>query len=244
MLEITTHNFLFFTRKEFWFYDGEKITEGTYNTFSAAKKINEGNITYLQKYQTTQIDLSKTEEDLFKAIHPTFRYDIRTAEKQNFKYISFDQPTNNDCKMLIESYNSFARSKNLKSYNRRWITALKKAGKLYFTKILLGNIILITHVYVFDNETILLSNSFHNPEFTNDRIRSEANKLLHWKDVLLFKSRNFKTYDFGGINPEKLPGVSKFKLNFGGEVTERYRYIKTSPLFLKFVTLYKTLIKE
>ena len=243
MLEITTHKFLFFTRKEFWFYDGEDLKKGAYNMFSAANKITGGSIQYLQKYQTTEIDLLKTEEELFKAIHSTFRYDIRTAEKQNFQCLSFLHPTNEDCETLIRAYNAFANSKGLNPYNRRWVFALKHSGNLYFTKILLGNIVLTTHVYLFDKTNILLTNSFHNSEFTNERIRSEANKLLHWKDILLFKSMNFKKYDFGGINPEKLPGVSKFKLNFGGDVKEKYRYINTSDLAMLPVKTYKLFLK-
>jgi len=244
MFSITTHNSFLFTRKEFWFYNGEEIKEGTYNVFSAAKQINEQHVNYFEKYQTTEINLSKTEEELFNAIHPTYRYDIRSSEKHNFQNLYFQNPTDQQCKTLIKSYNAFAKTKGLNSYSRRWVSALQESGNFCFTKILLADTVLATHVYVFDKKNIMLANSFHNPEFQNSRLRSEANKLLHWKDILLFKKNNFCYYDFGGVNHKKLPGVSKFKLNFGGEKRENYRYIKTSFLFFKMINTYKNFIAK
>ena len=51
-------------------------------------------------------------------------------------------------------------------------------------------------------------------------------------------------YDFGGINPEKVPGISQFKLNFGGEVEGKYRFIQTSNLVYFLIRLFKRLRKN
>ncbi len=239
MLEFTTHKYFLFTRKEFWFYDGEKIKEGAYNVFSVAKKTYGANNNFLEKYKTSIIDLSKSEEELFNAIHPTFRYDIRAAEKQKIEYKTFVNPTKSECINLVHDYNLFAKSKQLPLMNMNRILTIQKSGNIYITKALLQGNEISTHIYIFDKNVISLMTSFHNINFSTDKLRSEANKYLHWKDILLFKTRNFKQYDFGGLNLEKLPGVSKFKMNFGGETVENIRFIKTSFFIYFLMTLYK-----
>jgi len=243
MLIFTTHNYLLFTRQEIWFYNGEPIKEGTYNVFSSAKIISEGNNKFQEKYNTSIIDLLKPEEELFKAIHSTFRYDIRSAEKKNILHKTILITKKEDCNDLIKAYNSFAKSKNMPTINPQHILALQKTGNIYITKVLLNGMEVSTHIYIFDENIISLASSFHNVNFTDDKLRSEANKYLHWKDILLFKSMGFKQYDFGGLNQKKLPGVSKFKINFGGETVENFRFIKTSAFIFYLISIFKKIRK-
>jgi hypothetical protein len=244
MLLFTTHNFFLFTRKEIWFYDGEPIKEGTYNVYTAAKKNSGENNRFQEKYKTSIVYLTKPEEDLFKVIHATYRYDIRSAEKKNISYKAILHPKKEDCIELLKSYNKFARSKNMSVMNLRRISALQNTGNLYITKALLGETEVSTHVYIFDKGITSLASSFHHVDFTDDKIRSEANKFLHWKDILLFKSMGFEQYDFGGVNEKKHPGISKFKLNFGGEIVENYRFIKTSAFIFTLIAIFKKIRKN
>jgi hypothetical protein len=244
MLLFNTHNFFLFTRKEIWFYDGEPIKEGAYNVYTAAKKTSGENNQFQEKYKTSIIYLTKLEEDLFKAIHATYRYDIRSAEKKYILNKAILHPKKEDCIELIKSYNRFAKSKNMPSMSLRLILALQNTENIYITKAFLGETEILTHVYIFDKDIISLVSSFHHIDFTDDKIRSEANKYLHWKDILLFKSIGFKQYDFGGVNENKHPGISKFKLNFGGEIVENYRFIKTSVFIFTLITLFKKIRKN
>ncbi|MGZ3863966.1 MAG: hypothetical protein ACXVPN_05650 [Bacteroidia bacterium] len=237
MLEFTTNNFLFFSRKEVWFYNGEKVTEGSYTVYTAAQKTIQGRTTFLEKYNTTIIDLSKTEIELQNAIHPTFRYDIRIAEKNSITTLLIDNPTQKDCLKLINDYNRFAFEKKLKPMKKNWLMTLQKKESIYISKAFSGNTEIATHVYIFDDETISLSSSFHDNTYTDQKLRSAANKLLHWKDIIAFKNRGFLQYDFGGLNMTKLPGVSKFKMSFGGKTTENYRFIKTHSLIYRLIKL-------
>jgi lipid II:glycine glycyltransferase (peptidoglycan interpeptide bridge formation enzyme) len=239
MLDITTHNYFIFTRKEFWFYDGEEIKEGTYNVYTASKKAPIWENKFQEKYKTSVINLLKSEEDLFKSIHSTYRYDIRSAKKKQVFYKTILNPQKEDCIDLLQAYNAFAKHKKLPVMSLQRILAFQKTGNLCITKTMLEGIEISTHIYLFDENTISLTNSFHNIHFTNDKIRSEANKYLHWRDILQFKLMNFKQYDFGGLNEKKHPGIGKFKLNFGGEITENYRFIKTSPLIFYIIAILK-----
>ncbi|HXD93213.1 MAG TPA: hypothetical protein VNX01_08360 [Bacteroidia bacterium] len=243
MLLFTTHNYLLFTRKEIWFYNGEPIKKGTYNIYTASRKTLGENNKFQEVYNTPVISLLKSEGDLFKAIHSTYRYDIRAAEKKRILYKTILNPKKEDCIILINAYNDFAKNKKIPAMNLKRILAIQKTGNLYITKAIFGETEVSTHVYIFDKNIISLTNSFHNINFTDNKVRSEANKFLHWKDILLFKSMNFKEYDFGGLNEKAYPGIGKFKLNFGGEIMENYRAITTSTLLFYIVTLLKKLKK-
>lgn len=239
MLEITTHNLPLIKRKEVWFYKGGSIKKEAYTVFSAANKPYSGKCEFLEKYQTVVIDLLKKETELLNAIHPTYRYDIRSAQKKGIISKMFLRPNLTDCLELINSYNAFAAEKKIPEMNKRWVKALQKNGSIIFSKAFFRNEDITTHVYIFDKETISLFSSFHNVNFSDSKIRSEANKLLHWEDILYSKNSGFKKYDWGGINPIKLPGVSKFKMSFGGDITENYRFIKTNPVLYYIINMLK-----
>lgn len=239
MVEVTTHNFLWFKRKEVWFYKGGPVNEEAYTVFSVSSLPCTGNCRFHEKYQTSVIDLSKTETELFNAIHPTYRYDIRAAQKKGLKSSLFPSLTASDCLELIKGYNLFAAEKKIPNINERLLKALQKKGNILFSKVFYENADVATHIYIFDSETISLFSSFHNVNFSDIKIRSEANKLLHWEDITYAKRNEFKKYDWGGVNPAKLPGVSKFKMNFGGETVENFRYIKTSNLIYRIIKLFK-----
>ncbi|MGZ3903040.1 MAG: hypothetical protein ACXVC6_05065 [Bacteroidia bacterium] len=239
MLEFTTHNFPFLKRKEIWFYDGQAVKEEAYTVFSVSNLPSPANCSFHEKYQTVVIDLSKTENELLNEIHPTYRYDIRAAQKKGIISKLYLKPSAADCAELVKSYNLFAVEKKIAGFNERWLNALRKKGNILFSKAFFENNEIVTHVYIFDEETISLFSSFHNVNFTDNKIRSESNKFLHWEDILFSKKNGYKKYDWGGINPVKLPGISKFKLSFGGRQIESYRFIKTYGIFFKLAGLFK-----
>jgi len=243
MVEFTTHNYLLFSRKEVWFYNGELLRPATYTVFSAAKKVHPSHNRFLEKYHTSAVDLQKKEEDLFGAIHATYRYDIRVAEKQDLRTVTYLNLSKMDCLTLVEEYNQFAREKNLEFMQPEWALAIRGKRNICFTRVFKNHTLIVTHIYIFDEHTISLSSSFHNIHFKEDKLRSEANKFLHWRDMVFFKAMGFKAYDFGGLNLQKLPGVSKFKMNFGGETVENYRFIKASAFVFNLVALIKKLKK-
>src|SRR6185312_14660391 len=133
MLVFTTHTYFLFTRKEIWFYDGEPIKEGTYSVYTASKKASNKNNRFEENYKTTVINLSKSEKDLFKSIHSTYRYDIRSAEKRNLIYKTVLNPQKEDCVFLQKAYNGFATSKKIPVMNLKQVLALQKIGNIYIT---------------------------------------------------------------------------------------------------------------
>jgi lipid II:glycine glycyltransferase (peptidoglycan interpeptide bridge formation enzyme) len=241
MIELVTHNLFGFVRKEIWFYNGEPYSPSAYTVFCAAREVPFGECRFIEKYTTSVIDLGKAEKDLLAAIHPTFRYDIRSAERQGVTVQQLDRPTAADCESMLQEYDRFARSRKLTPLNGRFLRAACLAGRLCITKASSNKQTVTTHVYLFDATQASLLASFHDPDFSNDKLRSESNKLLHWKDILFFKSRGLVHYDLGGLNPEKLPGVSKFKESFGGALVNNYRLIQTPGYLFYLISVIKKL---
>lgn len=243
MIELQTHNFLGLSRKEIWFYRGEPVKRAAYTVFSAAYEIPPGPTRFLEDYSTSIIDLSKDESELFQAIHPTYRYDIRSAEKQKVSVKQLDSPTREDCKRLAADFDKFAKAKNLSALNHRLLCALQAKDHLCITAASVNGITVTTHVYVCNRTQVSLLSSFNNVRYENDKTRSEANKFLHWQDLLFFKKRGMLTYDFGGLNPEKLPGITKFKTSFGGTTVTNYRLIQTPAVLFHLISVLKKLKK-
>lgn len=239
MIEITTYKFLSFTKKEIWYYNGETVTPGTYTTYCYSQHIFEAGHQNELKEFTTTIDLSKAECELFNALNEPFKYEIKKAERSGFYFDSLLSPTLFDCKKMIASFNIFSKNKGIGKINTRRIIALQKTNTIVLTTIKKENTDVVTHVYLFDKGRALLLHSFHHPNKFTKQIMGEANKYLHWKDILLFKEKGIKIYDFGGINPEKVPGISQFKLNFGGIIEPVSSYTFMIPVLKPFYKFYK-----
>lgn len=241
MLSILTHQFplLKFKKKEIWFYKGEPINEGSYTTYCYVQR--EFNLEFNNELKefTTVLDLTQNENELFNSINTTFKYHIRKAQNKNFQFTSISNPSIAECEELIHLFKLFALEKKIIPMNKRKIFALRKSNNIVITKIKEKNIDIATHVYLHDNERIHLMNTFHNLNYSNNQIRGYANKYLHWKDILLFKEMDFKVYDFGGINLETVPGISQFKLSYGGKIEEANSFIRVSPSIKWLFKLFK-----
>jgi len=242
MLEICTHQFLGFKRKEFWFYDSEKIKKGTYNVFCYSNEKDVASKKNILIEQTSLIDLTKTPEELFNQVSRTFKYHIHKAENvgvtTNIDYL----PTVEKCHQVMSEFAVFADKKHIE-WNPKRILALQKINKLVISEAFLNEEKIVTHVYLHDNNRIVLLHSYSQPNIPDKKLQGYANKFLHWKDITDFKIFSLKLYDFGGINMKQHPGISTFKLSFGGNVIDCYSYIQVHPVLGFFINLYKKIRK-
>jgi FemAB family len=54
------------------------------------------------------------------------------------------------------------------------------------------------------------------------------NRRLQWEEILLYKSRGYAEYDFGGVWPDpanQFHSIGKFKTEFGGEVKNLHNFV-------------------
>lgn len=242
MLEVCTHRFLFFKRKEFWFYDSEKINKGTYSVFCYSNEKEACLKEHVLIEQTSLIDLTKSEDELFRNINRTFKYHIKKAEKIGVNLNIDYSPSIQKCKEIINEFSVFAMAKNIE-WNERRIIALQKINKLIISEAFLNEEKIATHVYLHDNNRVVLLHSYSQINFQNKKVRGYANKFLHWQEILKFKKFGLKMYDFGGINLKRHPGISAFKLSFGGNLIDTYSYIETNAILTLTIKFYKKIRK-
>ena len=99
----------------------------------------------------------------------------------------------------------------------------------------------VMHSYIVDREAsrarLLHSASlFRNVDDSKERNAiGRANRLLHFKAMMLFAEQGFDCYDFGGYamdtEDRDLVSINRFKDEFGGELAEESSYL-SYPMFL------------
>ena len=239
MLEVCTHRFLFFSRKEFWFYAGENIKKAPYSVFCYSEEPEAKNKYQVLKEETSLIYLDKMRAELLAALSRTCKTHIRRAEKMNFRIDVKDEPDHGICNQVLKEFSLFAKNKAIQ-WNPRRIKAAAKIKRLIITEIFLEKQKLCTHIYLHDQKRIVLLHSYHQAG-ADRKILAYANKWLHWNDMLRFKELGMILYDFGGLNFREHQGISRFKAAFGGETRTCYSYIETTPVWGGFMKAFRKL---
>ncbi|MBA4317075.1 MAG: hypothetical protein C0412_01610 [Flavobacterium sp.] len=199
-----------------------------------------------KKWQTIVIDLTLKPDDLLKAMDSGTRYEIRRAEnKDNLTTVFSKTVTSQQVQSLCDFYDSFAATKFLKPIFRPRIKALARAKCLLLSEVRqIDGEVLVQHVHVWNGKNAVLlysSSKFRDLQESSSRaLIGRANRFLHWKDMLFFKSNGVDTYDLGGIDQSQsdteVARITQFKMSFGGEVRPRYTRNQSSSL-LGYITL-------
>jgi len=165
-------------------------------------------------YGTYQLNLTKTEEDLFKQLHSKHRNVIRKAKKEGvIVKRGIDQLAM--CHKLL--YATMARS-------QMWapdLDLIKRLSRslgehIQFFAAYKENEVQGVAIIPWDQKSAyyLYGGSIPTP-------LTGAVNYMHWKIITYFKSKNVEKYDLVGarINPSpgsKLEGIQRFKSRFGG----------------------------
>ncbi len=170
--------------------------------------------------KTIVIDLTLSEEELLMALKSNTRNEVRKGIKEGFIVEEVK-----DIESFVEYYNNFAAEKNLETISANDIT---KYPKVLLNKCTLNGNILTMHANIVDEKKkivrLLYSASIRFDAGVDRKNVGISNRLLHYKELLLFKEAGYTLYDFGGINEDpndkEQYNISQFKKGFGGEVKE------------------------
>ena len=172
----------------------------------------------LQPKKTLFLDLSLSEEELLKEMHQKTRYNIRLAEKKEVE-IKLSEAKNIESDFLefwrlmsITGERDAFRIHNQKHYKN--ILSASENIKLYFANYKNKNIAAGLFCFFGDRVTYMHGAS------DNEARNLMAPYLLQWEIIKIAKENGYKYYDFYGIDEKKWPGVTRFKLGFGGFVKE------------------------
>ena len=179
------------------------------------------------------IDLSKTEEELWKEVHSKRRNEIRRAEKEGtcFRVLENKDELGTTYPILKEVY---GRAKLPLPGIQFFRTAYDILGPDQFKIFLAVNgEKIIGTMYVLCFKGIMYdwyagSYQAYYKKYPND--------LIPWKVFLWGKENGFKIFDFGGAGKPDVPyGVRDYKKKFGGRFVNYGRFEKIhKPLFFQF----------
>lgn len=191
------------------FYRVEPIESSPAN-LSARKTIN------LQPQTTLILDLSLGLDALLASFHPKTRYNIRLAEKKGITVREAN--SNQDVASFWSLMTKTSERDAFKIHNQKHYNTLATYNQ-DFIKLFLAEYngqVLAAGLFSFygNKVTYLHGASDHNLR------QLMAPYLLQWTLIKLAHDNNYKYYDFYGIDAQKWPGVTRFKLGFSGlEVT-------------------------
>lgn len=189
------------------------------------------------RFGTYIVDLSLTEEELFKKVHSKHRNVIRKAEKDG---IIIEESANffHDCVSLIQS--TLARQNMIvpEQSSYHYLLSLGKYAEYWIAKDCEGNL---------QGCAILLwtpnSNCYYLYGGSAHCAHNGAMSLLMWRAMLSMKERGVNFFDFFGARVRPLPGskqegIQRFKSRFGATMRTGYIFkIPINPVKYYFLNL-------
>ncbi|MFA4833703.1 MAG: peptidoglycan bridge formation glycyltransferase FemA/FemB family protein [Patescibacteria group bacterium] len=169
----------------------------------------------VQPSKTLALDLSKTEDELLRQMHPKTRYNIRLAEKKKIKVVESGIEGFEEFWQLISqtSERDDFRLHGI-DYYKEMIKLGKDSIKLFFAQSK-GKAV-STGIFSFFGNTATYMHGASSDENRN----LMAPYALQWEVIKLARTKSYKYYDFFGIDEKKWPGVTRFKNGFGGQAIE------------------------
>jgi len=168
------------------------------------KKVND-----VQPSHTFYTDLRKSEEEILNLMHPKTRYNIRLGLKKDLEFQTNDLEVESFWNLMTETSQRDKFSSHPKHYYEKMISsgAVQLATIKYQDKLLAAGIF-----SKFGNTMTYLHGAS-----SSDKRELMAPYVLHWQMIKQAKTDGLEYYDWHGINSQKWPGVTRFKLGFGGD---------------------------
>lgn len=173
----------------------------------------------IQPAETTTLDLRRSEEELLSGMHEKTRYNIRLAER---KGVGVTPRGSDAIEDFWEMLRETAGREGFRTHEPRYYRALTEIRSEDFS----NEFFFATYGGTMVAAALV---NFYRPAGTatylhgaSTRLWREvmAPQLLHWRIMREVKRRNFHTYDLRGIDAKKWPGLTRFKLGFGGALIE------------------------
>lgn len=166
----------------------------------------------LQPKQTLILNLADSEEELLKRLHQKTRYNISLAAK---KGVEIKEGSAADFSEFWRLMNLTGARDNFRLHGVEHYRNLLTPSdfiKLFFASYNGKNI--AAGLFCFWGGRATYLHGASDNEFRNVM----APYLLQWSVIKKAKESGYKYYDFFGIDEKKWPGVTRFKLGFGGRI--------------------------
>jgi hypothetical protein len=185
-----------------------------------------------QYFYTYVVNLEESVEALQARLNHDTAYKIRRARDRD-KIICEECDSRDSAQIddFEQVYNQFAATKGLSRLDRARVNSIAAAGALDLSvaKDPQGNTLVYHGIYRDHSRAtqLYLPSLFRNLADRETRnLIGRANRYLTWCDILRYKARGLKCFDFGGwytgTDPQMLK-INDFKRGFGGRVRSEYQ---------------------
>ncbi|NCN99572.1 peptidoglycan bridge formation glycyltransferase FemA/FemB family protein [Candidatus Falkowbacteria bacterium] len=169
----------------------------------------------LNPRQTLFLDLTKSVEELRAEMQSKTRYNLRLAEK---KGVTVREGSLDDFPQFWRLMNLTGERDNFRLHQAKHYHNLLQTDPAVIKLFLAehqGRII-AAGIFSFWGDKAVYMHGASDNEFRN----TMATYLLQWTAIITAQKLGLKYYDWHGIDAKKWPGVTRFKLGFGGYPVE------------------------
>ncbi len=169
----------------------------------------------IQPHRSVIVDLEKSEDELLAEMHHKTRYNIKVAERHGLK-LAVRKDLDTFWKLLEQT----AKKDNFFTHPKEYYNKLCNMPGLMAETVFVehdGQSIAGAIWLAYGDTAYYLHGAMdRDPKYKP----MMAPYFLQWELIKTAKNYGMKHYDFWGIDAQKYPGVTKFKLNWGGRQVE------------------------
>ncbi len=179
----------------------------------------------VQPKKTLVVDLTDSDEKLFAAMHDKTRYNIRLATKKEVRVV-IEPATGKPMEQFIGMLSDTARRNGFRMHDAEYY---RKMGTCLHSEHLTHAKFSVQLAMAYDDDKPVAGAllGFFGDTVTylhgasdHDARQLMAPFMLHWEVMRFARKEGYRYYDFWGIDAQKWPGVTRFKMGFGGHVVE------------------------
>ena len=189
---------------------------------------------HLHAELTSQLDITKPEEDLMTQMRKTTRYEVKKAIKENVKIIVSNNEK--DMQKFYDIQIETAKRQRFVPFSYKFLHEQFKVftenrnAILYNAEV--NNKLLAQAFIIFYGKEAV----YHYGASTEEGRRHPGAYLIQWEAILEAKKRGMTRYNFWGVAPEsqsshRFSGLSLFKRGFGGE---DFEYLHAQDLIINY----------
>ena len=173
----------------------------------------------LQPMRSLMVEMTKSEEELLRAMHEKTRYNIRLAERKGVEITRIPHPISPEdrkifFRILAETgqRNKFVIHSHVHYDALFDVQAEAFSNELFIAR--LGDKALAAAMVNFYGVPCVAT-YLHGGSVSYTK-NAMASHFLHWRIIQEARARGAVLYDFWGIDEKRWPGLTRFKLGFGG----------------------------
>lgn len=178
----------------------------------------------LQPRVTLVFDCRRDEAECAAALHPKTRYNIRLAEKRGVAVrLAWPPVSGQDIAAFHRLLSDTAKRDGFRVHPaRHYQTLLAVSSGAFVNRLFMAEVggVPVGAAIVNFYRPAATATYLHGASSYEHRA-CMAPHLLHWRIIREARERGCTAYDFGGIDDEKWPGLTRFKRGFGGEERRR-----------------------